>query len=79
MWINGPGHMTKMTATPVYGKKIQKSFPTFITNSPMIMKLGTEHYKLKLYTFYINDDPELTLTHFTTMSILEKLVFIAPL
>ena len=42
----------------------------------MIMKLGMEHYKLKLYTFYINDDPELTLTNFKTMSILEKLVFV---
>ena len=42
----------------------------------MIMKLGMERYKLKLYTFYINDDPELTLTYFTTMSILEILVFI---
>ena len=39
----------------------------------MIMKLGIEHYKLKLYTFYINDDPELTFTYFTIMSILENL------
>ena len=29
------------------------------TNSPMIMKLGMEHYELKLYTVYINDDPDL--------------------
>ena len=41
----------------------------------MIMKLGMEHYKLKLYLVYINEDPELTLTYFTTMTILEKLVF----
>ena len=34
-----------------------------------------EHYELKLYTVYINDDPELTLTYFTTMSNLAKLVF----
>ena len=39
----------------------------------MIMKLGMEHYELKLYTVYINDDSELTLTYFTTMSILVKL------
>ena len=25
--INNPGHMTKMTAMPIYGKSLQKSFP----------------------------------------------------
>ena len=59
--INGPGHMTKMAATPIYGKNLQKS------NCPMIMKLGM------LYKVYINDDPELTLTYLTTMSISAKL------
>ena len=39
----------------------------------MIMKLGTEHYELKLYTVY---DPELTLTYLATMSNLSKLVFV---
>ena len=29
----------------------------------MTMKLGMEHYELKLYNVYINDDPDLTLTH----------------
>ena len=38
----------------------------------MIMKLGSEHYELKLYTVY---DPELTLTYFTTMSNLAKTGF----
>ena len=33
----------------------------------MIMKLGMEHYVLKLYKVYINDDPELTLAYFETM------------
>ena len=41
----------------------------------MIMKLCIEQYVLKLYKVYINDDPEFTLTHFKTMSKLEKLVF----
>ena len=36
----------------------------------MSMKLGMEQYVLKLYKFYINDDPELTLIHFKTMSTL---------
>ena len=42
----------------------------------MIMKLRMEQYVLKLYKVYINDDPELTLTHFKTMSKLAKLVFV---
>ena len=42
----------------------------------MVMKLGMEHYVLKLHKVYINDDPELTLTYFTTMSNLAKLVFV---
>ena len=42
----------------------------------MIMKLGMEHYVLKLYKAYINDDPELNLTYFTTMSNFAKLVFV---
>ena len=42
----------------------------------MIMKLGMEQYVLKLYKVYINDDRELTLTHFKTMSKLAELVFV---
>ena len=42
----------------------------------MTMKLGMEHYLLKFYKVYINDDPELTLTQFTTMSNLAKIVFV---
>ena len=26
-FINGPGHMTKMATTPIYGKNLQKSSP----------------------------------------------------
>ena len=42
----------------------------------MIMKLGMENYVLKLYNVYINDDPGLSLTYFTTMSNSAKLVFV---
>ena len=42
----------------------------------MIMKLVMEHYVLKFYKVFINDEPELTLTYFTTMSNLAKLVFV---
>ena len=27
VYINGPGHMTKMAAMPIYGKNLKKSFP----------------------------------------------------
>ena len=67
--------MTNMAAMPIYGKNLQNLF-SYRTNSLMIMKLGMEHYVLKLYKLYINDDPELTLTHFKTMSNLAKLVFV---
>ena len=53
VYINGPGHMTKMAA---------------MTRSPMILKLGMLHWGLKLYKVYINDDPGLTLTYFTARS-----------
>ena len=42
----------------------------------MIMKLDMEQYALKLYKGYINDDPELTLTHFKTISNFVKLDFV---
>ena len=48
---------------------------SYRTNSPMILKLGMEHY-VNLYEAYINDDPELTMTYLTTMSNLAKLVFV---
>ena len=40
------------------------------------MKLGMEHYELKLNTAYINNDPQLTMTYFTDMSNLAKHVFV---
>ena len=65
--INRPGHMTKMAATPIYGKKPSKIFFSR-TGSPMILKLGLQHQGLKLYKVYTNDDPGLTLTYFTERS-----------
>ena len=44
----------------------------------MILKLGMEDNVLKLYKVYINDDPELTMTYFKTMSNLAKLIFMPP-
>ena len=49
---------------------------SYRTNGPMIMKLCMEQYVLKHYEVYINDDPELTLTHFKTMSNFAKFGFV---
>ena len=59
--INSPGHMTKMAATPIYGKNLKillqnRRFYDLETNG-MQQCLG-----LKLYKVYINGDPWLTLT-----------------
>ena len=72
VYINGTGHMTKMAATTIYGKNFKN---LLLQNCPMIMKLGTEHYVLKLFESYMNDDPELTLSYFTTISNSEKTCF----
>ena len=64
-YINCPGHMTKIAAMLKYGKNLKKSSP-----EPEVLYLETWHVSfdlgLKLYKVYINDDPGLTLTYFTT-------------
>ena len=75
VYIIGTGHMTKIADVLIYGK-----IPSIIffsrTGSPMILKLCMQHQKLKLHKVYINDDPELTLTLFKTMSNFPKLIFV---
>ena len=67
MYINNLVHMTKMAAMPIYGKKnLQKSSPK--TGGPISKKLGMKHQWLKYYNVYINHDPVVTLTYFTTRS-----------
>ena len=39
VYINGPGHMTKMAARPIYGKNSSKIFTTR-TGRPIFTKLG---------------------------------------
>ena len=41
VYINSPGHMTKMADMPIYGKNFKKIFSR--TRSPMILKLGMQH------------------------------------
>ena len=59
-------------AVLIYAKKLSIIFFSR-TLSPMILKLGMQHQRLKLYQAYINDDCELTLSHFKTISILRNL------
>ena len=64
---NGPGHMTKMAAMPIYGKNLKKS---------STLKLGMQHRMPEYYQFYSNNDPGLTLTCFTARSNLVPYAFV---
>ena len=66
MYINNPGHMTKMAAIAIYAKTPSKIFPR--TGGPISAKLGLNHRWLKCSNVYITRDPMLTLTYFTTGS-----------
>ena len=48
VYMNDPGHMTKMAAMPVYGK-IKKPLKIFFsrTRSTMILKFGMHYQGLK--------------------------------
>ena len=64
------GHMTKMAATPIYGKNPSKIF-FFRTGGPIFTKLGMQHRGLQPIIVCSNDDPGVTLTYFTASSNLE--------
>ena len=67
MYINNLGHMTKMTAMPIYGKNPSKIFFSE-TNRLISRKLGVKHRWLKYSNVYINYDPVMTLTKFMARS-----------
>ena len=67
MYINNPGHMTKMAAMPIYGKNPSKIFFS-ITGGSISKKLGMKHRWLKYYNVNIKHDPVMTLTFFTARS-----------
>ena len=48
---NGPGHMTKMAAMPIYGKNVRKIFFSG-TKRQMTLKLGMQHRVLEYYQVY---------------------------
>ena len=60
------GHMTKMTATPIYGKDHLKIFSR--NRRPMTLGLGMWHWGCVAYQVCSNDEPKLTLTYFTSRS-----------
>ena len=60
--------MTKIGATPIYGKKKKKKIFFLGTKMPMTLKFGMQHWVLKYYQVLSNNDPGLTLTYFTARS-----------
>ena len=67
MFINNPGHMTKMAAMPIYNKNPSRIFFSR-TGGSISKKLGMKHRWLKYYKVYINHDPVMTLTFFMARS-----------
>ena len=67
VWSNGPGHMTKMAAMPIYGKNPLKIVFSE-TGRPTTFGLSIQHQGLGPYKNCSNDDPVLTLTYFTARS-----------
>ena len=61
-------HMTKMAATPIYGKNPSKKFSG--TCGLISMKLGMQHQELQPIIVCSNDDPRVTLTYFTARQVL---------
>ena len=68
--FNGPGHMSKMAAMPIYGYIFSG------TERSMTLKLGMQHRELECYQVCSNDDPGLTLTYFTVGSNLVPYAFV---
>ena len=67
MCINGQGHMTKMVAMPIYGKKLEEKL---LLQNQKSYDLETSHAILgaqALQSLYKNN-PRLTLTYFTARS-----------
>ena len=75
VYINGPGHMTKMAPTLIYGKNPSKIFFSK-TGGPIFTKLGMYNRGLLPIIVYINDDPGVTLTYFTARSNQETWAFL---
>ena len=73
MYMNGPGHMTKMAVMPIYGKNLK----TLLLQDKKSYDLETWHVALGTEALhsYINDDPWLILTYITARSNLVTFTF----
>ena len=81
-WVGGKkfcprhlGHMTKMAATPIYGKNPSNIFFSR-TGVPIFTKLGMKNRELQPTIVCSNDDPGVTLTYFTARSNLVTWAFL---
>ena len=74
-WWNESLFVTKMAATPTYGKTRSKIFFSRI-KGPMTLWLGIYHLGLGPIIICSNGDPRLTLTYFTAVSNLVSYAFI---
>ena len=61
------GHMTKMAATPIYGKNLLKSSSPEPEGS-MTLELSMWHWGCRAYQVCSNDVPRLTLTYLISRS-----------
>ena len=72
---NGPGHMTKMAAMPIYGKNHLRCF-SLGSERPMTLKLSIQHWVLQYYEVCSSDAPGLTVTCFMARSDLVPYAFV---
>ena len=70
---NGPGHMTKMAAMPIYGKNFKNLLRNKKTDD---LEIWMQHRVLEYYQVCSNNDPGLTLTYFTAKSNLVPYAFV---
>ena len=66
MFINNPGHMTKMADMPIQDKNPSKLFSR--TAEPIATKLYMLQLGLEYYIIFINHDLVMTLTNFKARS-----------
>ena len=64
VYINGPGHMTKMAAMVIKAKTLKN----LLLQNQKVYEFETWHEGQKLYKVYINHDTGMTLTYFTARS-----------
>ena len=68
VFINGPGHMTKMAAMPIYGKNLKNLLQNQKSYDLETWHVASGTQALQSLYKIINDDPGLTLTYFSARS-----------